>query len=211
MVGHTRDEIKLFTMLFPGMSLWPRFVVNKLLRFLLGPLTDQVLALYSYSDYKHPVQLLLTVSNDAFISRGFLTAEALAGQSPVYYYRFDWDDTRFAGKMGAFHGLDEPLVFGALEMDSRLAKLLANPKAIRSGRPLSEQMMSYYTNFAKTGDPNGPGLPAWPAYTVEKRERLYFDNPITLAPLTDQELARYRFFAQYTLEDMLLNKEKEQK
>jgi hypothetical protein len=46
---------------------------------------------------------------------------------------------------------------------------------------------------------------------VEKRERLYFDNPITLAPLTDQELARYRFFAQYTLEDMLLNKEKEQK
>ena len=95
-----------------------------------------------------------------------------------------------------------PLVFGALEMDSRLAKLLANKKAVESGEPLSEKMMSYYTNFARTGDPNGPGLPEWPEYTIEKKERIYFDNPITVAPLTEQEIERYEAFSGFSMEDI---------
>jgi len=162
--------------------------------------------LYSYSDYQHPAQLLLNVANDVFISRGYVAAEALADKTPTYLWRFDWDDTRFRRKMGAFHGLDEPMVFGALEMDSRLAKLLANKRAVQLGEPLSEKIMSYYTNFARTGNPNGPGLPRWPQYNTANKERIYFDNDIIVAPISDQELRRYQLFADFNMEELAFSK-----
>jgi para-nitrobenzyl esterase len=205
MLGHTRDEVKLYTILMPGLSLLPPSFFNHLLRRFMGDeIFKQVMNYYSYSDYKHPSQCAFAIVNDAFISRGYIAAEALAGQSQLYLWRFDWDDTRFKNKVGAFHGLDEPFVFGALEMQSRLAKLLASKKSIELGRPLTEKIMSYYTNFAKTGNPNGPGLPEWPAYTLEKKERLYFDNQLTVAPLTEKEIQRYNLFANYNMLDLAI-------
>lgn len=51
-------------------------------------------------------------------------------------------------------------------------------------------MSSYYANFARTGDPNGPGLPSWPAYSGTSPERMVFDaNGAAAAPLS---LARVR-------------------
>lgn len=41
-------------------------------------------------------------------------------------------------------------------------------------RALSDKMQAFWVNFAKTGNPNGPGLPAWPTYKADSRQYLHF-------------------------------------
>jgi para-nitrobenzyl esterase len=57
-------------------------------------------------------------------------------------------------------------------------------------RKLSDQMMDYWTNFARTGDPNGPGLPVWPKYDKDD-SLIRLDSTITSGP--DTLRPRYEF------------------
>ena len=82
------------------------------------------------------------------------------GKAPVYRYFFDLaspGDRNHSVEKGAFHSDDIEYVFGAL--DSR-PEMKIRPE----DRALSELMQQFWVNFARTGDPNGPGLPQWPAY-----------------------------------------------
>jgi len=46
---------------------------------------------------------------------------------------------------------------------------------------LSEQIIGYWTNFARSGDPDGPGLPQWSGYDQD-RALIHLDDPITAGP-----------------------------
>jgi para-nitrobenzyl esterase len=202
MVGHTLDEVRLYTMMVPGFSLMPRFLMNWAIRKTAAPIYDDIFELYSYKEFKTPSHLMMRLANDAYIAQGMITAEAISDQVPVYLYRFDWNDTRMPNKMGAFHGADVPFVFGALDLKSRIARILASKKTYREAEPLSELMMKYYTNFARNGDPNGSGLPEWPAYHKETRYRIYLDNETRAHPLSQEEMDRYMLFTEHTITNM---------
>jgi para-nitrobenzyl esterase len=83
----------------------------------------------------------------------------------------------------AFHSDEIEYVFGTL--DTRPGETI-RPE----DRKLSDQIMSYWTNFARTGDPNGPGLPSWPKYDSADT-LIHLDSPITSGP--DTLRPRYEF------------------
>jgi para-nitrobenzyl esterase len=97
------------------------------------------------------------VTDTSFRCSAVLTAawHAKTG-APVYSYQFEQS---IPGKDadGAAHSYELPYVFGSLPAAGPLAG-----KYTAADRSLSNTIMGYWTNFAKSGDPNGSTLPAWP-------------------------------------------------
>jgi para-nitrobenzyl esterase len=128
---------------------------------------------------------------DVFLAFGtwkWIEAHRKTGDSPIYLYHLELaaPPSKFHPGSFAFHGDDIEYVFGTLD---------TRPGAVwrPEDRKLSEQMMSYWTNFAKTGDPNGPGLPVWPKYDMDNLI-IHLDSTITSGPSTVRP--RYEFLLQ---------------
>jgi para-nitrobenzyl esterase len=59
----------------------------------------------------------------------------------------------------------------------------ANSKPRPEDVAMSDLVSSYWTNFAKTGDPNGTGLPKWPAFTESAQQAMFFDASSSARPM----------------------------
>ena len=86
-----------------------------------------------------------------------------ANGSPAYLYRFSYVQSARREQMraGAPHGGEIAFVFGTLTAAPGSTLSTEDQAVVRMAQ-------SYWVNFAKTGDPNGPGLPAWPRHVAGK-------------------------------------------
>lgn len=96
-----------------------------------------------------------------FCTWQWLEAQAQHGTQPVYRYHFDRaPPTNFFGKPnGAYHSADILYLFGSFDAQPQVPWTPAD-------HAVSNQIQAYWTNFARTGNPNGPGLAAWPRYSA---------------------------------------------
>jgi para-nitrobenzyl esterase len=150
---------------------------------------DEFLKLYPADNDAQALRSLIDYSSDSFIALGtwrWLDAHRKTGESSVYRYHFELPalPSKFHPGTYVFHSDDIEYVFGTL--DTRPGETV-RPE----DRTLSDQMMTYWTNFAKTGDPNSPGLPAWPRYNDAGYPLIHLNSTITSGP--DQLRARYEF------------------
>ena len=122
-----------------------------------------------------------------------IEAELRATQGePAFVYQLDWKSPQDGGRWGAPHGLDIPLVFGNLDapVDLQGTRVGASERS----RKMSARMSDAFIAFARTGDPNGRGLPAWERYELPRRQTMLFDDEPRL--VDDPRGAERRLFAQ---------------
>ncbi len=93
--------------------------------------------------------------------RGLLGMEE-SGKA-LWFYRFDYHGMKYGKYLGSFHTAELPFVFNAF--DRSPSKSFYQGMDLDQERELSRVMQGYWTNFAKSGNPNGPGLPEWKAFT----------------------------------------------
>lgn len=155
-----------------------------------GAHANQFLSAYAAASGTEALRALRDYAGDRFLVYAtwrWIEAQQATGGQPVYRYHFELPSPgdKFHAPGTAFHSDDIEYVFGTL--DSRKG-MMVRPE----DRQLSELMQSYWTNFAKTGDPNGPGLPKWPVYSsATEWQVMHLNAESTARP--DKTRVRYEF------------------
>jgi para-nitrobenzyl esterase len=159
LIGTTSDEAAVFG----GRRTVTPADFEKQVRDGYGGHADAILAAYQHATEVEAARAAKDLASDTTFHWNMFTWAALQaehGQSPAYAYYFHRPTE--ANPDGSGHGSEVPLVFA--NEDHRAGRAAWTDE----DRALSRELQGYWVNFAKTGDPNGPGLPRWPRFQPGK-------------------------------------------
>ena len=184
LAGWTSSELGMAVALNPQKPTPESFAARLAKEF--GVDATEAAAVYPAPDDATTMQSAADLESDLFIAYStwkWIETHAETAKAPVYRYRFDRvlpDDP--ASVFGALHAVDIEYAFNTL--DSKPAPWRAED------REVARLMATAFTNFVKTGDPNGDGVPEWPEFGASG-EVMIFDAESRSVP--EQFRARYEF------------------
>lgn len=176
LLGHTSNELGSFG----GRGNATAAAFEKQVKSQYGPNADAILRVYPHSTDAEAAKSTKELSRDSTFGWSTWTWARLQtgkgkGKAFEYYYDYHAPEADGSG-----HGSDVPYAFQTLSGGQGGAP---KPEDLK----LSDMISSYWVNFARSGDPNGPGLPKWPAFTESNQQAMVFDNASGARPVPNLE------------------------
>jgi len=185
-LGHTRDEYRLFLLLGGLLGRVDDQLAATVLR-LFGPGPDAEQAYRAaFPDASAEYLFELVQSDWLFRMPVIHLAEAqVTAGGRAHVYELTWAAPANGGVLGACHGLDVPLTFGVGgDVTGGLGGMLMGPVPLPEAEALSAHFRSAWTSFAATGDPG------WPAYDTERRLVQLLDTEPAVAAYPEEASRR---------------------
>ncbi|HET6324072.1 MAG TPA: carboxylesterase/lipase family protein [Planctomycetaceae bacterium] len=172
-VGYTRTERTIYDIDLPTFGKLDEAGLLKSVQRGLGDAAPDVIASYRRKYPKaSPYDLSTFIGTDIQAMSSIRLAErrAALGKGPTYLYVFAWE-TPVMG-LRAPHTMEIPFAFNHIDLCESMVGPISPPL-----HELEAATAGAWTALARNGNPNHAGLPAWPAYTTDKRATMIFDIP----------------------------------
>ena len=179
LIGTNLDEMRLWTLAVPQLARFPLAVVSPYIPMVqlaisLTALATPEAVAASYSSRRpgaSPGDVSLAVMTDVmFRVPAIRVAEKQSAKQKTWMYLFEWPSPTVKS-LGACHAIELPFVFGNLHA-ARVSRLIGqNPP-----QALSDTMQDAWGAFARTGDPNGNGVPNWQPYNAQTRATMILNT-----------------------------------
>ena len=160
-------------------------------RTLLGTHADRAVDVYGRANPgASPSDLYFLIASDHRYSGPVMKIaerRAALGAGPVYLYYFRWETPVDGGRLKSPHTIEIPFAFDNVDAAARLTGGGAEATA------LADRVSDAWIAFARTGNPNTPKLPQWPAFTAADRPTMVIDtrSRVERDPIREQRLVMW--------------------
>lgn len=172
-IGTNEEEMRYWTAMDADeLDKQPEESLRKHLVERFGGGASDLMATYKGDTNSYQEAVIAVLTDAYFRISSIRLAEINAKNQPTYMYLFSYRSPtkgQTGLEYGAMHGLECAFVF---HVDTTAGYLYVGPKG--SWTHLSDQMVQAWTQFARSGDPNGPLLPRWPRYDTAQRATMEF-------------------------------------
>jgi para-nitrobenzyl esterase len=192
MIGCTRTEMTLFSANDPTAFSLDEDGLKTRVQDLLHDQAPEMIALYrKLNPAATPSDIYFLIASDyRYGAPTIKIAErrAALGKAPVYLYYFRWETPVQGGRLKSPHTMEIPFAFDNVKIAARITG--GGPEAMA----LADKLSDTWIAFARTGNPNTPKLPRWPAFTAKNHATMVIDNvsKVVNDPLREQRIAMYR-------------------
>jgi para-nitrobenzyl esterase len=174
LIGYARTEETLYDRPTPETLALDEAGLRQRVAKRLGGDPDRVIdAFRKAHPQATPWDLYILIATDhprGTYSRELAKRKAAQAAAPAFAYRFDWETPEGGGHMRSPHTVEIPFVFNNIKIAGPLISKMPEAYA------LAEKVSAAWVAFARSGDPNVPKLPKWPAYSVKSRDTMLFND-----------------------------------